>query len=414
MILKIKIVFLLLLFSKLVIAQNAKPNLVKKDPLYDKILGCLVGSAIGDAMGAPTEMWGRADIQKSYGFVDRLDSVVREPSPEGVWIANLPAGGTTDDTRWKKLMVNYLISEKSNNNLIPENFAKYILSEFEKYKNIENNESQSKTEPNLQSNWLVEWAKVARPYIKGNYKQYSVAVDKFYGGEMVCGGMLYAPIAGAFFPNNPLKAYQETYKISIFDIGYARDISALVAAMTAAAIHPNAQKDSVLAVLKNIDPENYFQSRLVGRSSYRIYEGAVDIVNKSKNALLINLNYNQLPKPPNAPLDSVYLARMYRAFELLDTKQQDMPFHAGEIHLQVLTALLFADFDFEKTMFFLVNYGRDNDTTSAIAGGILGAFWGYEKLPKIMKEKVIKVNKELLNNDLELMAHKLKNKIIAN
>ncbi len=30
---------------------------------YDRVLGGLVGSAIGDAMGASTEMWYRKDIQ---------------------------------------------------------------------------------------------------------------------------------------------------------------------------------------------------------------------------------------------------------------------------------------------------------------------------------------------------------------
>ncbi|MFT6895139.1 MAG: hypothetical protein ACJAWX_002756, partial [Algoriphagus sp.] len=54
--------------------------------LYDKILGMLVGSAIGDAMGAPTEMWTREDISAKYGFVDKLDSMVREVSPEGIWV----------------------------------------------------------------------------------------------------------------------------------------------------------------------------------------------------------------------------------------------------------------------------------------------------------------------------------------
>ena len=79
--------------------------------LYDKVLGMLVGSAIGDAMGAPTEMWSRESIQLEYGFVEGLDSMVREVSPEGIWKANLPAGGTTDDTRWKNLTVDYLLSQ---------------------------------------------------------------------------------------------------------------------------------------------------------------------------------------------------------------------------------------------------------------------------------------------------------------
>jgi ADP-ribosylglycohydrolase len=40
--------------------------------LYDKILGILVGAAIGDAMEAPTEMWPGEGIELEYGFVDGL------------------------------------------------------------------------------------------------------------------------------------------------------------------------------------------------------------------------------------------------------------------------------------------------------------------------------------------------------
>ena len=93
--------------------------------LYDKVLGMLVGSAIGDAMGAPTEMWSRESIQLEYGFVEGLDSMVREVSPEGIWKANLPAGGTTDDTRWKSLTVDYLLSQKTES-LDSKAFASHL------------------------------------------------------------------------------------------------------------------------------------------------------------------------------------------------------------------------------------------------------------------------------------------------
>ncbi len=72
-----------------------------REMVYDKVLGMLLGSAIGDAMGAPTEMWSRSDIWISYGFVEDLDTMVREPSAEGTWDYNLPAVGTTDVTRCK-------------------------------------------------------------------------------------------------------------------------------------------------------------------------------------------------------------------------------------------------------------------------------------------------------------------------
>lgn len=60
-----------------------QPLKISKSLLKDKVLGMLVGSAIGDAMGAPTEMWPRENIQTEYGFVKGLDEMVRAPSPEG-------------------------------------------------------------------------------------------------------------------------------------------------------------------------------------------------------------------------------------------------------------------------------------------------------------------------------------------
>lgn len=379
--------------------------------VYDKVLGMIVGSGIGDAMGAPTEMWSRGAIQLEYGFVDKLDSMVREPSPEGTWKINLPAGGTTDDSRWKKLTTEYLLTQSKDLNA--SDFAGFIMKQYkadvENFKKINAFSPEPYEENTRKMAWLQEWALVAKPFVVKDFNAYNKALNRFYGGEMVCGGMLYAPAIGAFYPKNPLKAYNETYKISIFDIGYARDISGLVAAMTAAAMDKNATKESVLSVLRSIDPEGFFKSRLVGRTSYRILRDALYISKQAKTITTIN---EKLPKAKHLNVDALYLSQMYEAFRLLDEKNQDMPFHAGEIHLQVLTAMIFSDFDFERTMAFLVNLGRDNDTTSAVAGGILGAFYGYEKLPVEMKTKVMKVGKEQLDINFELLAQKLTKRVI--
>lgn len=188
--------------------------------LYDKILGMLVGSAIGDAMGAPTEMWSRESIQLEYGFVESLDSMIREVSPEGIWVANLPAGGTTDDTRWKLLATEFLLTQERGN-LDAADFAELILEKYQSYvkefKAIETTAPEPFEKVNLKMGWLQEWAKVSQPFINNNLVGYSDSLGKFYGGEMVCAGLLYSPALGAYFPGNPEKAYQETYKLSIYD-----------------------------------------------------------------------------------------------------------------------------------------------------------------------------------------------------
>jgi ADP-ribosylglycohydrolase len=363
--------------------------------LYDKVLGNIVGSAIGDAMGAPTEMWSRSAINLEYGFVKGLDSMVREVSPEGVWKTNLPAGGTTDDTRWKELTYKYL-SKQTSNTLNGKDFAEEIITAYkaaiDNYKNIDSFDPEPYEENTLRVAWLQEWAKASKPYVENDLDGFAEAMSKFYGGEMVCAGLLYAPAIGVFYPNQPELAYNEMYKLGIYDVGYARDISGLAAAMTAAGMKKGASKEAMLDVLRSVDPQGYFKSRLVGRTSYRILKNALGIVKEVKG------------QEEN---------HMQKVFELLDQNQQDMPFHAGEVHLQVLVAMLYADFDFMGTMQFLVNYGRDNDTTAAVAGGILGSFHGFENLPKEEREKVIKVSREVLSIDLEKLAQTLTTKILA-
>jgi hypothetical protein len=371
--------------------------------LYDKILGTLVGAAIGDAMGAPTEMWSREAITLEYGFVNGLDSMIRETSPEGTWKANLPAGGTTDDTRWKNLTVDYLLSQKSTA-LDAKQFASQILNTYsaslEKLKKTEGNQVEPFENALQEANWLSEWAKVATPYVENNLGGYADSLSKFYGGEMVCAGLLYAPTLGAFYPGNPSKAYQEAYKISLFDLGYARDLTGLAAAMTAAGMAPAAGKEALLGALR-LDPAGYFQSRLVGRTSHKLLKDALSIVNEAR----------KLDSPPTGmQFKSPALAYAYTQ---LDGRQQDMPFHAGEIYLQTLTAMLYADFDFKNTLIFLTNYGRDNDTTASLAGGILGAWYGYKALPVSEREKVVRVTREELGIDLEKQAERLTHHLLA-
>ncbi|MEX2564928.1 MAG: ADP-ribosylglycohydrolase family protein [Cyclobacteriaceae bacterium] len=390
--------------------KDKYPLEISKEVLFDKVLGMMVGSAIGDAMGAPTEMWSREAIDLEYGWVSGLDSMVREASPEGIWIPNLPAGGTTDDTRWKKLIYQYLAQEKRAE-LNASNFAQHILeryaSYFEAYKTLDPMDIEKLEATNLKVFWLSEWVKVCRPMLDNDLMGYQAALGRFYGGEMVCAGLLYSPAIGVYFPGNPEKAYNEAFKLSLFDLGYAKDISALSAAMTAEAMKKDASPEGILNVLRTIDPQGYFQSRLVGRSSYRILQNALTIVNQAKGISEDSLKREEILVHP-VEFDKT---QMRKAFTLLDESLQDMPFHAGEIHLQVVTAMIFSGFDFEGTMQFLVNFGRDNDTTAAVAGAILGAYYGFEKLPGKMKTQSLKVNKNLLNTDMEALSEVLTDRI---
>ena len=56
----------------------------------DAVYGCLIGGAIGDAMGAPVENWHHADIKKEYGKVERF-----LPGHRGITTSGIPGRSPT-------------------------------------------------------------------------------------------------------------------------------------------------------------------------------------------------------------------------------------------------------------------------------------------------------------------------------
>ena len=375
----------------------------------DKVLGLIIGSAIGDAMGAPTEMWHRDDIVTQLGYVDKPDAVIREGSPEGPWDFNMQAGGTTDDTRWKYLMTEFMSHQKLAA-INSRDFAQFIVDLYiDEKKDVNRDDSFLPEEVEREvrhMTWLQEWAKVAKAYVDRDFDGFHNAVNRFYGGEMACAGMLYAPSLGAYFPANPERAYQESFKLSLFDMGYARDITGLTAAYVSQAMLPGVSYRDIGAVTRLVDPQKYAESRLVGRIANRFYQDAKQIAFDAQGQTESDID--PLARiPENYPYSNLYFTQVQKAYELLDAKLQDIPFHAGEIHLINLTAIEFSKGDFKKAIEFVVNYGRDNDTVAAVTGAILGAFVGESGLPSEWKRIVLETNKEVVGIDLRELAQSI-------
>lgn len=382
------------------------PDDISREIYFDKVYGMLLGSAIGDAMGAPTEMWHRDQIVSQWGYVDRPEPVIREGSPEGPWAVNLPPGGTTDDTRWKYLITHFMTGQNLSN-LQRKDFSQYIVQLYlDEQKDINQEKSFSpeniETE-SLHMTWLQEWAKVAQTYLDDDIDAFQDATNKFYGGEMACAGLLYTPGIGVYYPGQPNKAYEQSFKLSLFDIGYARDISGLTAAYVAQAMKPGISSSEIGEVSRTVDPKNYFRSRLVGRISYRIFQDARQIAFDAKSLEETKVD-PELKLPPDYPYSKLYYSQVQHAYSSLDQKLQDIPFHAGEIHLINLTAIEFSNGDFKKAIEFVVNFGRDNDTVAAVTGAILGAYTGASELPPDWVKIVESTNVKTLGIDIEKLA----------
>ncbi|MEP7323227.1 MAG: ADP-ribosylglycohydrolase family protein [Saprospiraceae bacterium] len=391
-----------------------KPTVFKIDSaltyeMYlDKLLGSIVGSAIGDAMGAPTEGWNRKDISATVGFVDSLDIHMREGGAEGPWEDWMPGGSTTDDTRWKYITYQYLMNQgTSPDSLDSKKFAGHLIQIYERQlkelSQIKTFDPEPIEKKMLQINFLQEWAKVSKPYIANDMEGYTYALNKFYGGEMVCAGMLYAPLIGAYFPSSPVHAYTEAYRLGIYDIGYGRDITGLTAALVSEAMKPGVTIEQIMQVCKSVDPLRFINSRLTGRISYQSYKDALYISDQVKDLKAgaetkLPIKYAYSPD---------YYVQVQKAYELLDKRNKDFMFHSAEIHVINLTGLIMGQGDFLKTMEFVINYGRDNDTVGAVTGAIMGAYCGFNKIPIKLREQVIKTNKEIVGIDLMKMAEEL-------
>jgi len=106
--------------------------------------------------------------------------------------------------------------------------------------------------------------------------------------------------------------------------------------------------------------------------------------------------------------------RQEMVYQFLEKDEKAIAFHSGEIWRILVTGLQFGEGDFEKTMQFVVNYGRDNDTVGAVAGMILGAKDGYSNLPVVLRKEALRVNKENMSIDLEALAHEMTERNAAN
>lgn len=91
-------------------------------PLDEKVLGALVGVAVGDALGMPAELFPPEKIEEIYGTID--DFV--KPSDENPITAGFQKGQVTDDT-WQTIVVAKSII-RNKGRIVPGDIARSIIA----------------------------------------------------------------------------------------------------------------------------------------------------------------------------------------------------------------------------------------------------------------------------------------------
>jgi ADP-ribosylglycohydrolase len=200
-------------------------------PLFDKVLGCLLGGVIGDAMGTPTEKLSHDEIQQRFGWVQTF------------------SGDGTDDS-----------------------LLKHILCET-----LERTDGHATADA-----WAEDWLRHSQTFI-GSPLFFAPVISTFWklSGEQIqpreagAGNMASSSSAMCISPmgivnaGNPRQAALETFEVaSLIHHNFCRDGACAMAAAVAQAFAPGADVESVLrAASDHLPPRSAQPMRMALQST---------------------------------------------------------------------------------------------------------------------------------------------------
>ncbi|GAA1946590.1 ADP-ribosylglycohydrolase family protein [Streptomyces durmitorensis] len=320
-------------------------------PLPERITACLVGAAVGDAIGGPVEGYSPEQIVERHG--GRVHGIVG-PWNGDRWRTARPIapyhkgdGNVTDDT----LMTHALIRVYA---AVRDHLDAYAVADH--------------LVPDLMTNprWIPELESETIPLHRIFLAEKWIVARIHYGhvdpreagtGNIVnCGAAMYMAPVGLVNAANPEGAYAEALDIAgAHQSSYGREAAAVFAAAVAAACAPGATPTSVIDTalcLAKDGTRAAIESVAEVAAHHRDFESA-----------LVPL------RTAVTPFDTV--GTDYRAPSLGARRPSRL--HAIEELPIALGMLLVGDGDYRHTVLGSVNYGRDCDSIATMSGAIAGA-----------------------------------------
>lgn len=215
---------------------------VKNSKVLDKVLGCLYGGAIGDALGTPAEWYLPDEIQECYGYI--TDFVENWDGPSDIGKGD---GRYTDDTHMVQLLGRTYMEH--GDHLEAFEFAKRLVPMISD-----------------ELRWMPGYGKemklVERLFYpeKWLFMRLTLAnADPRQGGigNMVnCGAAMYAAPVGIVNAGDPQRAYDEAINVfSAHQQSYGLEAAAVIAACVAEAFKPDASVDSIVDIALSLAKE---------------------------------------------------------------------------------------------------------------------------------------------------------------
>lgn len=340
--------------------SSASPSSASSSPsLEDRTAGCLVGAAVGDALGGPVEGWTPEAIAERHG--GRVQGIV-EPFYKDDWRTARPIapyhkgdGHVTDDT----LMTHALIRvyEKVRDHLDAYAVADHLVPDLI---------GTPRWIPELEAEALpLQRIFLAEKWIVARLHYGHVDPREAGNGNIVnCGAAMYMAPVGAVNAGNPDAAYAEALDVAgAHQSSYGREAAGVFAAAVAAAYRPGATPQSVVEETLRLAKDGTraaIEAVCETAARYDDFEAALKPLREAVT-----------------PFDTV--GPDYRQPSLGARRPSRL--HAIEELPVALGMLLVGRGDFRHTVLGSVNYGRDCDSIATMSGAIVGALYGEGAVP---------------------------------
>jgi len=336
--------------------------------LYQKVYGCLLGGAIGDAFGIRVEMMHYRDIEAQYGRVTHFDPLPsRRPSQEsplerwypfGVQPANeggfhplgrwsREVGVYTDDMRYRLMACQGIMRKRGSIT------GADLAAEWLNYRLMA--EGAADYMPTL------SW-----PGPQRSYARIMASIERLTEmarQQRACFSGWDAPL-GLINAGDPESAAADGYSMAV---------------AVATALAPEATIDQVIAnVLRYAGSLGRQASEFVGR-----LERLMEIASGCADVFALREPFYREFLVTFPPWEAVFVLEMVPC---------------------ALALCLIARGDAEQAIIGAANIGRDSDTIAAIAGELMGALGGAQSLPAPWVEQVLRLNPQ---PDLPRMAEEL-------
>ena len=326
--------------------------------LEDRVAGCLVGAAVGDALGGPVEGWTPEQIAERHG--GRVRGVVG-PFHED-WRTARPIapyhkgdGHVTDDTLMTHALVR--VYGKVRDHLDAYAVAEHLVPEMI---------GAPRWIPELEAEALpLQRVFLAEKWIVARLHYGHVDPREAGTGNIVnCGAAMYMAPVGAVNAGNPAGAYAEALEVAApHQSSYGREAAGVFAAAVAAAFLPGATAASVvdeaLALAKD-GTRTAIEAVCEAAAAYDDWERALGPLREAV-----------------APYDTV--GPHYREPSLGARRPSRL--HSIEELPVALGMLMVAGGAYAPAVLGSVNYGRDCDSIATMSGAIAGALGGAAAVP---------------------------------